>query len=62
MLKRAEKLAFGWRSAFSAAIRPFLSVRALAPEATSGEFFNKLFSRWELRGAVKSFSNTECRK
>ena len=30
--QRSRKLAFGWRSAFSAAIKPFLSVRALAPE------------------------------
>ena len=28
----AEKLAFWWRSAFSAAIKPFFSLRALAPE------------------------------
>ena len=30
----ASKLAFGWRSAFSAAIKPFFSVRALAPEVS----------------------------
>jgi uncharacterized protein (DUF736 family) len=34
----AEKLGFGWRSAFNAAIRPFFSVRASAPEVTKASF------------------------
>ncbi|HEY6337030.1 MAG TPA: hypothetical protein VIW68_00910, partial [Candidatus Sulfotelmatobacter sp.] len=37
-LQFSEKLAFGWRIAFSAAIRPSFSNRALAPEASQASF------------------------
>jgi hypothetical protein len=34
----AEEFFFGWRSAFSAAIRPFFPERALAPEGAGSRF------------------------
>jgi hypothetical protein len=37
-LQLAEKLAFGWRSALSAAIKRFFSIRALA---TEGRFLQR---------------------
>jgi hypothetical protein len=36
-LEFAEELDFGWRSAFSAAIKPVFAVRALAPEGARSE-------------------------
>jgi hypothetical protein len=41
----AEKLAFGWRSAFSAAIKLFLFCAGL--RGGWREFFSKLISLWE---------------
>jgi hypothetical protein len=39
----AEELAFGWRSAFSAAIA-FLCFEGFSPRGTYSEFFSKLLS------------------
>ncbi len=56
----AEKLGFGWRSAFSAAIKPFFSFRALAPGALESRYrqsFRRLLRFNLTNGAVSILGN-----
>jgi putative flippase GtrA len=56
----AEKHGFGWRSAFSAAIKPLFSFRALAPEAPGSRYrqsFRRLLRFNLTNGAVSILGN-----
>src|SRR5258708_1657306 len=65
-LQFAEKLAFGWRSAFSAAIKLFFSVRALASEGSEPSFSANCLAAKRRKnaahGASRGFRNGEFNK
>ncbi len=58
--RSTERRGFGWRSAFSAAIKPFFSFRALAPGAPRSRYFQSFrrLLRFNLtNGAVSILGN-----
>jgi len=55
LLKNSD---FGWRSAFSAAIKPLISKQALAAQVPAVEFFSRLLeSEWNLSSVTPDCGN-----
>jgi hypothetical protein len=59
-LQIAERLDFGWRSVFSAAIRPFLLPRALAAEAISTQMIAPATTQPHSSGSAWNERHSTC--